>query len=637
MSRHLFKAALALLLFVSSLLSGAARAADDYLEPDAAFRFSARMVDPETVAITYDIADGYYMYRERFQFRASGATLGTPVFPKGKVKFDETFQKDVETYRGSVTITLPVKADGMYTLTATSQGCADAGLCYAPQDASARLVAGLNGGQSTGGAAVPPGFAAGQAPPADTPASVRAAGAGQGAASTVSASASHAGANAAASAATNAATKFPAASPARAAGAGEQGGFATLLGGGKLLVIIPAFILLGLGLSFTPCVLPMVPILASIIVGAGERVTRGRGFLLAASYSLGMALVYTALGVAAGLIGEGLSASLQNPWVLGTIGILMAAMALSMFGVYQLQLPAALQTRLAGASGRLSAGKMAGVFAMGALSALIVGPCVAAPLVGALVYIGQTRDVLIGGLALFSMAAGMSIPLLLVGLSAGTLLPHAGAWMDQVKKFFGVLMLAVALWLVSPVLAPLVQMLLWSALLIGYAAYLLRATRHWAALALAAVFALMGGLQLTGAATGGRDVLAPLGHLRAGQAHALTFQRIKNVAELDAILAANGGRTAILDFYADWCVSCKEMEKLTFTDAGVQRQLADTLLLQVDVTANDADAKAMLKRFGLYGPPGIILFGRDGREIPDSRVIGYQDADKFRASLGALR
>ncbi|HEU4776562.1 MAG TPA: protein-disulfide reductase DsbD [Telluria sp.] len=619
MSRHFFKAAFALLLFAFSLLAGAARAADDYLEPDAAFRFSARMVDPETVAITYDIADGYYMYRERFQFRASGATLGAPIFPHGKVKFDDTFQKNVETYRGSVTITVPVKADGMYTLTATSQGCADAGLCYAPQDASARLVAGLNGGQSTTGPALPPGFGPEQAPPADTPASVRAS-----------------AAQAASAAPASPASVVPI-NPAKAAAAtSEQGGFAAVLGGGKLLVIIPAFILLGLGLSFTPCVLPMVPILASIIVGAGERVTRGRGFVLAASYSLGMALVYTALGVAAGLIGEGLSASLQNPWVLGTIGVLMAAMALSMFGVYQLQLPPALQTRLAGASGRMSAGKLAGVFAMGALSALIVGPCVAAPLVGALVYIGQTRDVVIGGLALFSMAAGMSIPLLLVGLSAGTLLPHAGAWMDQVKKFFGVLMLAVALWLVSPVLPPLLQMLLWSVLLIGYAAYLLRATRHWAALTLAAVFALLGALQLTGAATGGRDVLAPLGHLRANQPHGLAFQRIKTVAQLDAALAANGGRTAMLDFYADWCVSCKEMEKLTFVDAGVQRQLAGTLLLQVDVTANDADDKAMLKRFGLFGPPGIILFGRDGREIPGSRVIGYQDAEKFRVSLGKL-
>jgi thiol:disulfide interchange protein DsbD len=619
MSRHFFTAAFALLLLATTILFGsAARAGEDYLEPDAAFRFSARMLDPETVALTWDIADGYYMYRERFAFRASGATLGAPVFPKGKVKFDDTFQKNVETYRASVTITVPVKAAGMYTLTASSQGCADAGLCYAPQDTSARLIAGLNGGQSSAGSALPAGFGDAPAPPADSAASVRAAAAsGDAAASAVAVAARPAAAG--------------------ADSGTEQGGFAAVLGGGKLLVIIPAFILLGLGLSFTPCVLPMVPILASIIVGSGARVTRARGFILAAAYALGMALVYTALGVAAGLIGEGLSASLQNPWVLGGIGVLMAVMALSMFGLYTLQLPAALQTRLAGASGRMSAGKLAGVFAMGALSALIVGPCVAAPLVGALVYIGQTRDVLIGGLALFSMAAGMSIPLLLVGLSAGTLLPHAGAWMDEVKKFFGVLMLAVALWLVSPVLPPLVQMLLWSALLIGYAAYLLRATRHWAGLGLAAVFALLGALQLTGAATGGRDVLAPLGHLGTAQNHGLAFQRIKTVAQLDAVLAANSGRTAMLDFYADWCVSCKEMEKLTFVDARVQRQLAATLLLQVDVTANDADDKAMLKRFKLFGPPGIILFGTDGRELAGSRVVGYQNADKFSASLRVLQ
>lgn len=631
MSRHFFKAAFALLLFVTTIaLAGSARAADDYLEPDVAFRFSARMLDPETVAVTYDIADGYYMYRERFKFRASGATLGDPVFPHGKVKFDETFQKDVETYRGSVTIKLPVKAAGMYTLTVTSQGCADAGLCYAPQDASARLV----GASAAGEVRAPAVLAADPAPAtprADAPpptgrAAAASANSERGAAS-VPGPAPASGASAPGSAG-------PAADPERGT---VQGGFAAVLSGGKLLVIIPAFILLGLGLSFTPCVLPMVPILASIIVGGGERVTRARGFALAVSYSLGMALVYTLLGVLAGLLGESMTASLQNPWVLGTIGVLMAAMSLSMFGVYQLQLPGALQTRLAGASGRLSAGRFAGVFAMGAVSAMIVGPCVAAPLVGALVYIGQTRDVVIGGVALFSMAAGMSIPLLLVGLSAGALLPHAGAWMDQVKKCFGVLMLAVALWLVSPVLPGALQMLLWSVLLLGYGAYLARTTRHWAMLTVSAMLAILGALQLMGAASGGRDPLAPLSHLRGAPAEGLVFKRVKTVAELDAALAANAGRTAMLDFYADWCVSCKEMEKLTFVDAGVRRQLADTLLLQVDVTANDADDKAMLRRFKLFGPPGIILFGRDGQEIAASRVVGYQDARAFGASLAKLK
>jgi thiol:disulfide interchange protein DsbD len=385
----------------------------------------------------------------------------------------------------------------------------------------------------------------------------------------------------------------------------------------------------------------MVPILSSIIVGEGRQSGRGRGFVLSLSYSLGMAIVYTLLGVAAGLLGEGLAAALQNPWVLGVFALLIAAMALSMFGVYQLQLPASLQTRLADASGRQASGKLAGVFAMGAISALIVGPCVAAPLAGALVYISQTRDVLVGGAALFAMAIGMSVPLLLVGVSAGSLLPRAGMWMESVKRFFGVLMLAMALWMVAPVLPGLVQMLLWAALLLGYGFYLLRGRGkpgHWAATALGAALAVLGATQLVGLASGARDPLAPLSRFTGGaQAQALTFTRIKTVAQLDAALAATAGRTAMLDFYADWCVSCKEMEKLTFVDPAVKARLANTVLLQVDVTANDPEDRAMLKRFGLFGPPGIILFDGSGREIPDGRVIGYQDSAKFLASLGKLQ
>lgn len=414
----------------------------------------------------------------------------------------------------------------------------------------------------------------------------------------------------------------------------EFGGVELILKSGSLLAIVPAFILIGLGLAFTPCVLPMVPILSSIIVGEGGQVRRARGFILSLSYSLGMAIVYTILGVAAGLLGEGLSAALQNPWVLGAFGILMVAMSLSMFGFYELQMPGSVQTRLASASGRQRSGKLAGVFAMGAISALIVGPCVAAPLAGALVYISQTRDVLVGGAALFSMAVGMSVPLLLVGVSAGSLLPRAGMWMDSVKRFFGVLMLAMALWLVSPVLPGLVQMLLWAVLLIGYGAYLLRRRGAWVSMAAGIVFAVLGAVQLVGAATGGRDALDPLANLRGAAQPGLAFTRIKTVDQLDAALASTGGKTVMLDFYADWCVSCKEMERMTFPDPAVKAKLSNTLLLQADVTANDEADKALLKRFGLFGPPGIILFDRNGHEIQDGRVIGYQDTSKF---LGALQ
>jgi thiol:disulfide interchange protein DsbD len=632
------------LLIVSIMLAAPARA-QDFLDPAIAFKFSARMDGERIAVVTYDIAPGYYMYRERFKFTAAGAQLGEPQIPPGKVKYDQTFEKDVETYHGTVTIRIPVESAGAFTLNATSQGCADAGLCYPPQEHSARLSAG--GGTSQ--PAIP--FGPGSAPQSSTALSSTPVGEGPASAAPGSKEATPAAASAVtvapAASATSTRPDVPAAEPAfpvaaaattatSTAAPSELAGIDAILQGGRLLAIVPAFALLGLGLAFTPCVLPMVPILSSIIVGEGGKTRRSRGLVLSVTYSLGMAIVYTALGVAAGLIGEGLSAALQNPWVLGAFALLIVAMAMSMFGFYELQVPASMQTRLANASGRQTSGKLAGVFAMGAISALIVGPCVAAPLAGALVYISQTRDVLVGGAALFSMAIGMSIPLLLVGVSAGSLLPRAGAWMETVKRFFGVLMLGMALWLVSPVLPPLVQMVLWAALLIGYGAYLLSRRGHWAAIAFGAAFGILGALQLVGAATGGRDPLAPLAHLTGTPKHGLTFKRVKTVAELDAVLAANGGRTAMLDFYADWCVSCKEMEKLTFVDSAVQAKLANTLLLQVDVTANDAADKAMLKRFGLFGPPGIIFFDRGGTEIPDSRVIGYQNTSKFLTSLQKL-
>ena len=562
-----------LLLAVAAMLAPLSHASEDFLEPEIAFKFSARMIDAKTAEVTYRIADGYYMYREAFKFKAEGATLGEPVIPPGKIKFDETFQKDVESYRGTVAITIPVTASGAFTLKSTGQGCADKGLCYPPMESVASL--------STDGSVMP----------------VSMAGTGSAADS-------------------------------------EMGRIEASLRSGKLMAILPLFLLLGIGLSFTPCVLPMVPILSSIIVGEGTNVSRSRGFALSAAYSLGMALVYTALGVAAGLAGEGLAAALQNPWVLGAFALLMAGLSLSMFGVYQLQVPAALQAKLTDASGRQSAGKMAGVFVMGAISALIVGPCVAAPLAGALLYISQTRDVIIGGGALFAMAVGMSVPLLLVGLSAGTLLPRAGAWMESVKFFFGVLMLGLAIWIITPVIPGWVPMIGWAVLGLGYGAYLLWNAGNAGKIA-GLVFAAFGLVQLAGAATGGRDPLAPVAHL-GGKVHKTEFKRVKSVAELEAAVAQSAGKTVMLDFYADWCVSCIEMEKLTFSDKRVQAQFANMVLLQADVTENNADDKELLKRFRLFGPPGIIFFDKQGREIQGGRVIGYQNAERFLNSLSLV-
>jgi thiol:disulfide interchange protein DsbD len=586
-----------------------ARAEEDFLDPEVAFKLAARAVDPRTVEVSYTVVPGYYLYREQFKFAAVNATLGEPVLPQGKTKFDETFQKNVETYRDTVRIAIPVQqAAGKFQLLVTNQGCADKGLCYPPQQRGIEVsLAGFGGDGSA-----------------------RVLTADQTLALASGASASGAGANA---------------PPAAASYAADDAAIDGALRSGKFWTVVGVFFVGGLLLSLTPCVLPMLPILSSIIVGHGAQVSRGRGLGLAASYSLGMALVYTAFGVAAGLAGEGLAAALQKPWVLTLFAAGLVALSLSMFGVYELQLPARLTGRVSSASQRLPAGRFAGVFAMGGLSALIVSPCVAAPLAGALVYLSQTRDVALGGTALFSLAGGMSVPLLLMGASAGALLPRAGGWMEDVKRFFGVMLLGVALWTVQSILPASLVLALWGALAVS-AAVMLVAHRHGAVtgwtrslwrLAAGAVLAVCGLLQLVGAASGGTNPLQPLAPWRAvggpvAERGGPVFTTVRSVADLDTALRT-AGRPVMLDFYADWCVSCKEMERFTFVDPAVQKKMAGALLLKADVTANTADDRALLKRFNLFGPPGTIFFDPQGREIASARIAGFQDAARFLQTL----
>jgi thiol:disulfide interchange protein DsbD len=427
------------------------------------------------------------------------------------------------------------------------------------------------------------------------------------------------------------------------------------LAGGHLLAIVSIAFVLGLGLSLTPCVWPMLPILSSIIVGQGRQVTPARGLALSATYSLGMALVYTLLGVAAGLLGQGLAGFLQSPPVLVAFGVLLVVLSLSMFGVYELQLPAAWRDRLSAHNEKLSGGQLGGVFGMGVLSALIVSPCVSAPLVGALVYIGQSRDAVLGGLALFAIAAGMSVPLLIVGTSAGTLLPRSGPWMERVKQVFGLVLLGVAIYIVQPVLPGLAAMIAWGTLLVLGAASLgafepVHPGPHHGAARLMKGFglllALLGTLQFVGLAAGGRDPARPLSPFTvardtiggagnvasAADSGEPRFDRVASVGELDQRLQA-AGRPVLLDFYADWCVSCKEMEKETFVAPGVKAKLAKAVLLRADVTANTPEDRALLKRFNLFGPPGLIFFDAQGRELGNVRVVGFQDSERFVATL----
>ena len=413
------------------------------------------------------------------------------------------------------------------------------------------------------------------------------------------------------------------------------------------MLVIASFLGFGLLLSLTPCMWPMIPILSGIIAGQGEHMTRGRGLALSATYVLGMALAYAIAGVAAGVTGTLLSSALQNPWVLGAFALVFVVLAISMFGFYELQLPSALQSRLSTASNRLKGGTLTGVFLMGILSAVIVGPCVAAPLAGALLYISQSRDMVLGGSALFAMAIGMGLPLLVIGASAGALLPKAGAWMQSVKNLFGVLLLATAIWIISPVIPAVAHMLLWATLLIVSAIYLHAIDalppgasgfrRLWKGVGVMAL--LLGMALLVGALTGGRDILQPLSGLRpGGGAEVLShtpFVRVRSLSELDAAVAG-AGRPVMLDFYADWCVSCKEMERFTLSDEGVRQRLGGMLLLQADVTANNENDKALLAHFGLFGPPGIIFFDRQGAELKDTRVIGFQSAERFTRVLDAV-
>ncbi len=639
-------------LLVSLLLGlGLARqvlAADDFLDPEAAFKGDMRALDARHVEVTFDIAPGYYLYQERFKIAATGATLGTPEFPHGKVKFDETFQKNVETHRGLIRIIVPVeKAAPRFALAVDYQGCADKGLCYPPAQMRADVSLAAFGGD--GSVAVKPGR---DMPDPDAPGNAQATGdsASSAAQKAAESTPSVSGLPAALPAPSpSERSASPATSAQKAAAAPvaliDDDGTTAALRSGTLWQIVGVFFVAGLLLSLTPCVLPMVPILSSIIVGHGAKVGRARGFSLAVAYSLGMALVYTAFGVAAGLVGQGLAAALQNAWVLGAFAIALVILSLSMFGAYELQLPASLTGPLTHTSQHLPGGRFLGVFAMGGISALIVSPCVAAPLAAALLFLSQTHDVWLGGSALFSLAIGMSVPLLVVGASAGTLLPRGGAWMDGVKRFFGALLLGVAIYTIQPVLPGEVALALWGALLAGGGAALLHGASTpggraaWARQAAGAVLGVIGVLQLVGAASGGTDPLQPLKHF-AGRREAaaesrLAFSPVRTVAELDAAIgaASTAGRPVMLDFYADWCVSCKEMERFTFADANVRRKLAAATLLRADVTVNSAEDRALLKRFDLFGPPGMIFFDARGQELTPLRVIGYQDSKRFLVTL----
>ncbi|MBW4052301.1 MAG: protein-disulfide reductase DsbD [Proteobacteria bacterium] len=576
----------------NAVLAALAAGQPKFLPPDEVFHVSAAAAGPTSVRLHWSIRNGYYLYRSRIKVAAArGTSLGALRLPRGLIKVDPYFGRE-QIYRDQVTGLLPIDRASTagtadVSLQVTYQGCADAGLCYPPIT-------------KTVGVRLPPGGAGGSAQ-AQPPAS-----------------------------AGNAQTAAP-----------GQFRFEALARSGSLLAMIGWFYLAGLALAFTPCCLPTVPILSGIIVGQGRQVTAARGFILSLAYVSGMALTYTVAGAAFAAAGGQVQAAFQTPWILGSFAALFVAMALSMLGLFTVQMPSALQTRIAQLSNRQSAGTLGGVAVMGALSALIVTTCVGPALVGALAVISQTGEVARGAAALFAMSIGMGTPLLVVGASAGRLLPKSGAWMDTVKKLFGAAMLAVAVWMLARVLPARLTLALWAVPAATLAAVLWRAgpggsSRRWPLRIAGMAAGLYGLVLITGAALGGTDPLQPVPAWASVQ-HPLQFVPIHSVAGLDRQVAqaSREGKPVMVDFYADWCTSCKEMEATTFLDPAVRRALAGTVLLRADVTSDDADDRALLKRFGIFGPPTIAFYGRDGRERARHRVVGYMDGAEFAAAVHA--
>jgi len=570
------------------------------LPAEQAFSFEAIAGDAGSLLVRFTSLPDYYLYRDQFQFLIDDPRFEVVqvMLPEAEPIHDESFG-DTHVYFGEVEIPVqlarPAGPAAAIEVTALFQGCLEGGICYPPMSRSVTV----------------------DMPAAET--AIRQTGA----------------------------RAEPGASAARDLPESDAGRLQRLIEEQPLALTLGLFVLLGAGLAFTPCVFPMVPILSGIIAGEGDDVTRSRAFLLSLVYVLAMAVTYTLVGVIAALAGYNLQAAFQNPWVLLAFAVVFVALALAMFGLYNLQLPASLQARLAEISNRQSGGSLIGAGIMGFFSALIVGPCVTAPLIGVLGFIAMTGDAVLGGSVLFALSIGMGLPLLAVGVGLGSWLPRAGAWMDAIKSVFGVGLLALAIWMLSRVLPGAATMLLWGALAIGCAVYLGALARlpadasGWRKLwqGLGLMLLVVGVIQFVGALSGGNDWLRPLHQLQGGPSSAAIappeFRDIETLEELDAALATSSA-PILLDFYADWCVDCVRMERRTFPDPEVARRTSEMTLLKVDVTEYTADDQAILERFGIIGPPAYLFFNR-GEELRHLRTFGFRDPERFVALLDEAR
>ncbi len=591
------------------------------LHPDEAFQLSVT-AEGSTLSAIWTVTPEHYIYRDKIRFKVKSpesVTLGKPEFPESKTKKDP-YLGDTEVYEHSFAVRVPVITSGdvdEITVETTYQGCSEStGICYPPQKKTHTVKLSS--------------IAATKAPAAELPQDVVLEN-----------------------------TTADSASTGVVPGTGayimheivpEQDAILDKIKNKSSLGTIFMFLLFGIGLALTPCVFPMIPILSGIIAGQGKQITTRKAFALSLAYVIPMAIIYAIIGVIAGLGGANIQVIFQNPWVISAFAIIFVLLSLSMFGFYELQMPTSIQSKLTSISNRQESGSYIGAAIMGVLSALIVGPCVTAPLIAALTYIAQTGDAVLGGFSLFALGLGMGLPLILIGTSAGKLLPKVGAWMDATKAVFGVLMLALAIWMLERIL-PFTVIIALSAILLIISGIYLKAlspladtVSKWAYLwkGVGFILLLYGSLMLVGVASGGHSLIQPLkglfGRVVSGQTvqqQGLIFQRIRSLDELDAVLARakNTRQAVMLDFYADWCISCKEMEHVTFKDPGVIQALDNVILIQADVTENNEDDKALLKKFGLFGPPGIIFFTPDGEENKAYRAVGFVKPEKFKADV----
>lgn len=612
---------LVFLLTVPAYASIFGNTSNQPLDVNQAFILNGGQTASDSVDLVWQIEEDYYLYQDRIEFKlpegveitqrqdSSTKTKEDPLFGTVEVFYDLA---EVSLKLGRVTDT--AAASGILSI--SYQGCWEGGICYPPvtQEIALADLARVSSTAALTDTAVAPvnDLAQGAVQEQSQPA-----------------------------------VQFTESAP-----ISEQDLFAQTLSKASLLSLIAIFFVAGLALSMTPCVFPMIPILSGIIAGQGHKVSTRKGLVLSVIYVLAMAVTYTLAGVFAGLFGANLQIALQEPWVIGVFSLIFVALALSMFGFFDLQFPSRFQTWLSRGSDRQRGGTYAGVAIMGFLSALIVGPCMAAPLAGALIYIGQTGDPVLGGMALFSMSLGMGVPLILIGTSAARVMPRAGVWMESVKAGFGVVLLLMAIWMLDRVIAVEISMLLTALVLIVSSIYMGVFNTHYEGVAgwsklfrgIGVALLVYGVALLLGLLSGGKSFIYPLQSLSAAegnpatQSNGLNFAKVTTNAELDRLLALaqQNGKPAMLDYYADWCVSCAELEYVTFADDRVRSELRSVQLIKVDVTANDEEAKQLTKRFEVLGPPTLLLFNAQGSWRSELTLIGVPKPEQLLANLNRL-